>query len=339
MTTFINVNSYIQTFSLDISANLQLKYFHMTTLPATKFFLDSCDPLQTVEAITALQKINMTLDGQTTNPSLLVKNPLLMTKLEGGKIDEQELLSFYKQEIQAISKLIPEGSVSIEVYADEQSTKDDLLKQANDFYTWIANANVKFPTTKAGLEAAEEFVNNGGRVNMTLVFSQEQALAVHLATKNMKNPGDVLLSPFVGRFDDIGLNGTDFIANVVQMYNELGSQVSILSASLRNLSHLEKCIELGSTLTTGPLNIYQEYVEKQLKTKSEKAEVGELPLAKGLAAQADWGYKTDATPTLQPIPYKTLDLTETNWQNLNIQHDLTDKGLAKFVADWKSVLL
>jgi transaldolase len=288
----------------------------------TKFFLDSCDPLQTIEAIESLHKISRILDGQTTNPSLLVKNPLLQMQLHGGKIHESELLEFYKQEIQAISNLIPEGSVSIEVYADQYSTKEDLLKQANEFYTWIPNAHVKFPTIKVGLEAAEEFVNNGGRVNMTLVFSQEQALAVHLATRNMKNPGDVLLSPFVGRFDDIGLNGTEFIANVVQMYAELDSKVSILSASLRNLNHLEKCIELGSTLTTGPLSIYQEYAEKLINTNN----VGE-------------SFSFQQSTTLQPIPYKNLNLNETDWQNLNIQHDLTDKGLAKFVADWKSVLL
>jgi transaldolase len=314
----------------------------MTNVPATKFFLDSCDPLQTIEAIESLNQINRTLDGQTTNPSLLIKNPLLQMQLQGGKINEQELLDFYKQEIQAISNLIPEGSVSIEVYADENSTKEDLLKQANEFYTWIPNAHVKFPTIKAGIEAAEIFVNQGGRVNMTLVFSQEQALAVHIATRNMKNPGDVLLSPFVGRFDDIGLNGTDFISNVVKMYKELGSQVSILSASLRNLSHLEKCIELGSTLTTGPLSMYQEYTTKQLKLNIEKAEAGKLPLS-GAGSEADWGtdgvVNSDETTKLTPIPYKTLDLKETTWQNVNIQHDLTDKGLAKFVADWKSVLL
>lgn len=300
---------------------------HVNTQSQTKFFLDSCDPLQTIEAIESLHKIGRTLDGQTTNPSLLVKNPLLQMQLHGGKISESELLEFYKQEIKAISNLIPDGSVSVEVYADENSTKEDLLKQANAFYTWIPNAHVKFPTIKAGIEAAEEFVNQGGRVNMTLVFSQEQALAVHLATKNMKNPGDVLLSPFVGRFDDIGLNGTDFIANVIQMYKELGSQVSILSASLRNLNHLEKCIELGSTLTTGPLSIYQEYATKILEGEENNRHLEQSERSSAMGE------------TLQPIAYRTLDLNETNWKNLNIQQDLTDKGLAKFVADWNSVLL
>jgi transaldolase len=71
----------------------------MTTSNITKFFLDSCDPLQTIEAIECLNKIDQTLDGQTTNPSLLVKNPLLQMQLHGGKINESELLDFYKQEI------------------------------------------------------------------------------------------------------------------------------------------------------------------------------------------------------------------------------------------------
>lgn len=308
----------------------------MTTSNATKFFLDSCDPLQTIEAIECLNKIGKILDGQTTNPSLLVKNPLLQMQLHGGKIHEQELLEFYKQEIQAISRLLPEGSVSIEVYADESSTVKDLLEQANEFYTWIPNSHIKFPTIKAGLEAAEIFVNQGGRVNMTLVFSQEQALAVHLATKNMKNPGDVLLSPFVGRFDDIGLKGTDFIANVVQMYKELGSKVSILSASLRNLEHLEKCIELSSNLATSPLNIYQEYTEKQLANQKAVSSNSSL---EGWQTKPDGMFQGENIPNLQQIPYKNLNLSETNWQNINIQHDLTDKGLAKFVTDWKSVLL
>ncbi len=307
----------------------------MTKTLATKFFLDSCDPLQTIETIEYLNKINISLDGQTTNPSLLVKNPLLQMQLHGGKINEQELLDFYKQEIQAISNLIPDGSVSIEVYADQDSTKEDLLKQANQFYTWIPNAHIKFPTIKAGLEAAQEFVNSGGRANMTLVFSQEQALAVHIATKNMKNPGDVLLSPFIGRFDDIGLDGVDFIGNVVKMYKQLDSKVSILSASLRTLYHLEKCIELGSTLTTAPLNIYQEYVQSQLN--NSKTNLVDSPILKKTINQTD--KVTTSKSELKPIAYKQLNWSETDWQNLNIQHDLTDKGLAKFVVDWKSVIL
>jgi transaldolase len=120
------------------------------------------------------------------------------------------------------------------------------------------------------------------------------------------------------------------------MYKELGSQVSVLSASLRNLNHLEKCIELGSTLTTGPLSMYQEYTNKILESNNN---VNEKPTDFHLERSERSSAVGEEIAKLKKIPYKILDLKETNWQNLNIQHDLTDKGLAKFVADWKSVLL
>ncbi len=275
----------------------------------TQFLLDSCNPVETKLAISLLGD---QLAGQTTNPTLLIKNPAVQSMVSGGKIKESDLLNLYKNAITEISNLIPNGSVSIEVYADQHSTAQDLLAQANEFYTWIPNAHIKFPTIKAGLQAAEIFVNNGGRVNMTLVFSQEQALAVHLATKNAKNKGDVFVSPFVGRLDDININGIDLIANIVKMYTELDSKVSVLSASLRSVEHLGGCIALGSDLTTGPLGMYQNYLANPnpvLITNS----------------------------VLATIPYQNL--TQTDWKECNIQHDLTDIGLNKFVADWKGVLL
>jgi transaldolase len=289
----------------------------------TQFLLDSCDHLETIQVQKSLSKINMELYGQTTNPSLLVKNPALQNSLQGGKIKESELLEFYKTEIVRISNLIPGGSVSIEVYADASSTAENLLKQANKFNSWIPNAHIKFPTIPAGLEAAEIFVNSGGRVNMTLVFSQEQALAVHLIAKNTKNKGDVFLSPFLGRLDDIGINGVDLIANCVRMYQELDSKVFVLTASIRNIDHLNKCIGLDSDITTSPLGIYEQYVEQTLNSSAQPSPTGEAVSVK----------------KLKPIPFQNLDYNETNWKNLNIQHDLTDQGLTKFVKDWKSVLI
>jgi transaldolase len=290
---------------------------------STQFLLDSCNHLETIRAQNTLSKINCQFFGQTTNPSLLVKNPALQNSLHGGKIKETELLEFYKTEIRRISNLIPSGSVSIEVYADASSTAENLLKQANKFNSWIPNAHIKFPTIPAGLEAAEIFVNSGGRVNMTLVFSQEQALAVHLIAKNTKNKGDVFLSPFLGRLDDIGINGVDLIANCVRMYQELDSKVFVLAASIRSLDHLNSCIDLQSDITTAPLGIYEQYVQQVLNTSPRPS-----PTREGVSDKK-----------FQPIPFQKLDYNQTNWRNLNIQHDLTDQGLTKFVKDWKSVLI
>jgi transaldolase len=283
----------------------------------TKFFLDSCNPNDTKLAVELLGK----LDGQTTNPSLLVKNPNLQNELKNGKISSNRLLELYKQAITEIANQIPQGSVSIEVYADKNSTAKDMLKQAEEFYTWIPNAHIKFPATVAGLEASTEFVGSGGRVNMTLVFSQEQALAVHLATQKAKNKGDVFVSPFVGRLDDIGQNGIDLVSNILKMYKTLDSKVEVLGASLRSNHHLLACISQNCDIVTAPFSTYQEYKDsKKLNPKG----------------QTSFRYKTD----LGPIKYKSFDQNgKLNVKNLNIQHDLTDKGLDKFASDWNGVLL
>jgi transaldolase len=287
----------------------------MNINPTTQFFLDSCDPNETKQALLDLSH----LEGQTTNPTLLVKNPLVQARLDGGKMEEIELLALYKKAIQEISNLIPNGSVSIEVYADWNSTKEDLLKQAYEFNQWIPNAHIKFPTIKAGLEAAEEFVNGGGRVNMTLVFSQEQALAVHLATKKMKNKGDVLLSPFLGRLDDIGQNGMDLINNVRKMYVELNSDVSLLAASTRTLDHVLGCLKpyegINCDIITAPLSLWQTF--SQNSTSLDQFEY----LAGNLKA----------------IDYIKMDYNQ-DWKNVDINHELTTKGLDRFVADWNSVI-
>lgn len=278
----------------------------------TKFFLDSCDPIETKKALTLLKNFH----GQTTNPSLLVKNTTLQNELIGGKLSEKRLLELYKQAVTQISKLIPKGSVSIEVYADQNSTVTELLQQAEEFFTWIPNAHIKFPTTKAGLQAAHKFLDIGGRANLTLVFSQQQALAVHLATQNMKNPGDVFVSPFVGRLDDIGQNGIDLVKNIIKMYKALDSKVEVLGASLRTLRHFTDCIELDCDIITAPLSTYEIY-KSSMNYQQTSAD--------------------DVKSKLKTISY--LELHETNWETIDISHDLTDKGLQKFVSDWKGVLL
>ena len=175
----------------------------------TKIFLDSGDPAETRAAFLALGF----LDGQTTNPSLVAKNP----ETAGKKFSKDELISFYRKVVEEISSLIPKGSVSVEVYADALTSAEEMLKQARIFNKWISNAHVKFPTTTEGLKAAEIAVREGIKVNMTLVFSQQQAAAVYMATKGAKK-GDVFISPFAGRLDDIGENGMDVISNIVKMY-------------------------------------------------------------------------------------------------------------------------
>jgi transaldolase len=277
----------------------------------TKIFLDSGDPMETKQVIELLGF----LDGQTTNPSLIVKNPQAQERLKSGnKFSKQEVSDFYKNIVQTVAKEIPNGSVSIEVYADSKTTAEEMLTQARQFWQWIPNAHIKYPTTTEGLKAAETSIKEGMRVNMTLVFSQEQAAAVYAATKGAKK-GDVFLSPFIGRLDDIGQDGLDLIKNIQQMYQAGDGHVEILAASVRNSTHFVESISRQADIITAPLSVIKEWVE--------------LGKPQSLAVRPPAGFR--------PIPYEEVNLDKA-WQEYNIEHSLTSKGLEKFVSDWNSIV-
>jgi transaldolase len=278
----------------------------------TKIFLDSGDPVQTQETIDILGF----LDGQTTNPTLISKNPDAVRRLEKGeKFTKEEIYDFYKEVVEKISGLIPQGSISVEVYSDKNTTADEMFSQGKEMLSWIPNAHIKYPTTKEGLRAAERSVGEGMRVNMTLCFSQQQAAAVYAATKGAKK-GDVFISPFIGRLDDIGENGMDLIKNIIEMYKNGDGHVEVLAASIRNMDHLFYCLKLKSDIITSPFKILKEWGDKGLTVSDER-----------------YSYETD----LKEIPYHELDLSK-NWEEFNINHELTDKGLDLFSKDWNKLI-
>lgn len=280
----------------------------------TKIFLDGGDPNETRELIKSLGF----LDGQTTNPTLVSKNPEAAKRLEAGeKFSPDEILNFYKEVVTKISNLIPEGSVSIEVYSDETTTAEQMINQAKKMYQWIPNAHIKFPTTMEGLKAANEAVKLGMRVNMTLVFTQDQAAAVYAATIGAKK-GDVFVSPFVGRLDDIGENGMDLIKNILKMYAQSDGHVEVLTASVRNMEHMLYALSLGSDIITAPFKLLKEWKELGMKTP----EIG------------SYSYNSK---DLKPIVYKNLDLSK-NWNEFDIKHKLTDAGIEKFSSDWNALI-
>src|SRR3989344_909760 len=196
----------------------------------SKIFLDGGDPDETRE----MKALLGFLDGQTTNPTLISKNPEAKIRMERGeKFTKKELLGFYRAVVQEISRIIPEGSVSVEVYADKNTGADEMFAQGKEMFSWIPNAHIKFPITKEGLAAAERAAKDGMRVNMTLCFTQEQAAAVYAATQGAVK-GQVFVSPFVGRLDDRGENGMQLIENIVRMYQNGDGHVEVLTASVRN---------------------------------------------------------------------------------------------------------
>lgn len=279
----------------------------------TKIFLDGGDPAETRETIDILGF----LDGQTTNPTLISKNPYAKERLERGeKFNHKEILDFYLKVVKDISRLIPQGSISIEVYADQRTAIGEMLKQGKEMFRWIPNAHIKFPTTKEGLEAAEQAVKDGLRINMTLCFSQEQAAAVYAATKGAKK-GQVFVSPFVGRLDDRGEIGMDLIKNIIEMYRNGDGHVEVLTASVRNINHLLYAIKLGSDIITAPYKILKEWGEKGLPIPED-----------------DFVYHTES---LKEIPYKQLDLLR-DWKDFNIMHELTNNGIDRFSEDWNNLI-
>jgi len=279
----------------------------------TKIFLDGGNPDEAREII----KIMGFLDGQTTNPTLISKNPNVHERLKKGeKFTEGEIINFYHNVVKEISSLIPQGSISIEVYAVTTTKADQMLKQGREMFSWIPNAQVKFPSSKEGLKAAEQAVREGMRINMTLCFTQEQAAAVYAATLGAKR-GNVFVSPFIGRIDDRGENGMDIISHIIKMYEKGDGHVMVLTASVRKIDHLLCALNFGSDIVTAPFNVLKEWAEKGLQIPG-----------------SDYVYNPK---DLKRIPYKDIVLTK-KWQEYDISHDLTVKGMEKFSSDWDSLI-
>lgn len=279
----------------------------------TKIFLDGGDPAETRVVIERLGF----LDGQTTNPTLIAKNPSAQQRLAAGeKFSQQEIYDFYKIVVQEMSALIPQGSISVEVYAEKSTNVEQMFNQCKQMFDWIGNAHIKFPITSAGLASAERAIAEGMRVNMTLCFSQKQAAAVHCATRGATR-GQVFISPFVGRLDDIGENGMDLIANILRMYRECESPVKVLSASIRTLDHFFASLALGADIITAPAKILIEWADRGMPISGVE-------------------YSYDSR-NFNKIPYEEFSLRE-DWRDFDISHPLTEKGIERFASDWNALI-
>lgn len=279
--------------------------------PLSKILVDGGDPQETRH----IKDLLGFVDGQTTNPSLVAKNPTVARTVKSGqKLTEAQESDAYRKIVQEISPLVGDGGVSIEVFADLNTTADTMLQQGREMNSWIPNAYIKYPCTTEGLKAARRSVAEGIRVNITLCFSQSQAAAVYAATKGATAP--VYVSPFVGRLDDIGQNGMDLIRNIKRMYAAGDGHVLVLAASIRNLEHLLCSFHYGAELVTVPAKILEEWA----------GQGSPLP---------DPGFSYKAVGA--EIPYQQLDLNQ-SWEHFDIQHELTRKGIQKFVADYQSTI-
>jgi len=281
------------------------------TKPRTKILVDGGDPQETQRVKDLLGFV----DGQTTNPSLIAKNPHIKELIASGhKLSTKEELDEYRKIVRTISPMVGDAGVSIEVFSDQTTTAQEMVEQGREMFSWIPNAYIKYPCTAEGLRAAQMSVSQGTRVNMTLCFSQQQAAAVYAATKGTKEP--VYVSPFVGRLDDAGQNGMDVVKNIKRMFLKADGHVLVLAASIRSLEHLLYCFALETELATVPAKILEGWAGKDLPMPDKQFQ-----------------YTASGTP----IPYEELDLGRP-WESFDIQHELTRKGIEKFAADYRATL-
>lgn len=176
------------------------------------------------------------LDGVTTNPSLIAK--------EG--VD-------YGKRLAEICEVVT-GPVSAEVIALEA---DAMIAEGKDRAKIAKNIVVKLPCTVDGLKACKSLSDEGIRTNMTLCFQPLQAMMVAKA-------GAFLVSPFIGRLDDIGEDGMDLIQRTRQIYDNYGYPTKVLAASIRHLKHMLDCALLGADVATVPLGVISQMMNHPL---------------------------------------------------------------------------
>jgi transaldolase len=178
------------------------------------------------------------IDGVTTNPSLLAK--------ESGD---------YKENLKKICTIV-QGPVSGEVVATDF---DGMMRQGHEIAAIDEHMVVKVPLTRDGIRACKALSAEGIHVNVTLVFSAAQAL---LAAK----AGATFVSPFVGRLDDVGQNGLDLIADIVQIFGNYDFSTEVLVASCRHPIHIIEAAKLGADICTCPAAVIDQLFNHPLTT-------------------------------------------------------------------------
>ena len=196
-----------------------------------KFFLDTAN----IEEIRKGVSLGL-VDGVTTNPSLVAK--------EGKSLEDVA---------KEICDLV-DGPVSLEVVSTESK---DIIEEARRLAKVHENAVVKIPMIEEGLKALKVVSQEGIRVNVTLVFSATQAL---LAAKN----GAIIVSPFVGRLDDISTDGMDLISDILTIFDNYGFETEVLVASIRSPMHVLQSALMGAHIATMPYKTMAQMVKHPL---------------------------------------------------------------------------
>lgn len=198
-----------------------------------KYFIDSAN----VEEIRQAAELGL-VAGVTTNPSLIAKE---------GRI--------FEEVIREIAEIV-DGPISAEVVSLESK---GMLEEGRELVKIHPNVIIKVPMTAEGMKATNQFTKEGIRVNVTLVFSAEQALAAARC-------GAAYVSPFVGRLDDLGLDGIGVVAEIAEIFDRFDIQTEIISASIRNRRHIALSALAGADIATVPYKVLMESLNHPLTT-------------------------------------------------------------------------
>ncbi len=178
--------------------------------------------------------------GITTNPSLAAKEGI-------------GTAGSYKEAVQEIAAIIP-GPISIEVVSQDV---EGMVTEGREIAGWIDNPWVKIPSTEAGFEAISVLAKEGIRINQTLCFSLNQALLGAQA-------GSTVISPFVGRLDDIGHEGMDLVSDIVSMFRYYELPTKVMAASIRHPQHCVMAAKAGAHISTVPYGVLMQMTKHPL---------------------------------------------------------------------------
>ncbi len=189
-----------------------------------KIFLDTAE-VDKIKRFAALGVV----DGVTTNPTIILKS--------GRK---------QKEVIREICKIV-DGPVSVE---GVEGKAEGMVKDGEEYASWAKNVVVKVPMTEEGLKAVRILAKKGIKTNVTLVFSPAQALLVAKA-------GAYIVSPFLGRLDDVGEEGMELVRQTVAIYKSYGYKTSVLAASIRSPLHVVQAALAGADISTVPADVLE----------------------------------------------------------------------------------
>ena len=180
------------------------------------------------------------ISGVTTNPSLAASQ---------GIGDSES----YKAAVREISDIV-DGPISVEVVSQDAA---GMISEGRDIAHWIPNPWVKIPSTADGFEAISILAREGISINQTLCFSPNQALLGAQA-------GSTVVSPFVGRLDDIGHNGMELVTEIVSIYRSYGIKTQVMAASIRHSLHCNLAAKARADIATVPYKILLQMVQHPL---------------------------------------------------------------------------